>query len=111
LPSIEGNWDDVPVVDSRDKDDAKLGKLASESKPSWAGSDSEDENSESDDGSDEGDEDSEDEDAALMRELEQIKRERAAEAAEKVTQHSAWLLLAPQLQILPFYVFRLCFLS
>ncbi len=83
LPAIEVSWDDVPA-DGRDKDDAKLGKLASECAPNWDRSDSEDEKEGSDDSSSEEDEDSEDEDAALMRELELIKRERAAEAAEKV---------------------------
>ena len=84
LPAIEGNWDEVPAADGRDKDDAKLGKLASESMPNWESSDSEDEEESSDERSSDDAEDSEDEDAALMRELEQIKRERAAEAAEKV---------------------------
>jgi hypothetical protein len=83
LPAIEGSWDDV-AVDSRDKDDARLGKLASENMPDWASSDSEDDKENSEGSSSEDDEDSEDEDAALMRELEQIKRERALEAAEKV---------------------------
>ena len=84
LPAIEGDWEDVAAADGRDKDDAKLGKRASESMPEWASSDSEGEKSSDDDSSSEEDEDSEDEEAALMRELEQIKRERAAEAAEKV---------------------------
>lgn len=83
LPAIEGSWDDV-AVDSRDKDDARLGKLASENMPDWASSYSEDDRENSEGSSSEDDEDSEDEDAALMRELEQIKRERAVEAAEKV---------------------------
>ena len=52
--------------------------------PNWESSDSEDEEESSDERSSDDAEDSEDEDAALMRELEQIKRERAAEAAEKV---------------------------
>jgi len=93
LPAIEGEWDDVAAADGRDKDDAKLGKLASESMPEWASSDSEDDKSSSDGSSSEEDEDSEDEEAALMRELEQIKRERAAEAAEKVSVYT--LSLAP----------------
>jgi protein CWC15 len=89
LPVIEGSWDDIPAVDGRDKDDAKLGRLASESAPNWDSSDSEDEKAGSSDSSSEEDEDSEDEDAALMRELELIKRERAAEAAEKACYFSA----------------------
>ncbi len=84
LPAIEGDWEDVPAADGRDKDDAKLGKLASESMPDWASSDSEDEKQGMSDESSSEDDDDSDEEAALMRELEQIKRERAAEAAEKV---------------------------
>ncbi len=99
LPAIAGSWDDV-AVDSRDKDDAKLGKLASENMPDWASSDSEDDKESSEESSSEEDEDSEDEDAALMRELEQIKRERAAEAAEKVGANS-FLSHAPAAQQSP----------
>ena len=94
LPAIEGSWDDV-AVDGRDKDDAKLGKLASENMPDWASSDSEDDREKSEGSSSEEEEDSEDEDAALMRELEQIKRERAVEAAEKVCA-SACCCMPPQ---------------
>ena len=94
LPAIEGSWDDV-AVDGRDKDDAKLGKLASENMPDWASSDSEGDKESSEGSSSEEEEDSEDEDAALMRELEQIKRERAVEAAEKVCA-SACCCMPPQ---------------
>ena len=84
LPVIECDWEEVPDADGRDKDDAKLGRLAAENPSGWASSDSGDEEGSSSGSSSEDEDDDEDEEAALMRELEQIKRERAAEAAEKV---------------------------